>query len=83
LFRQTNSEIIVFVAIALLVFSAAIIFPTGDWLEIALQYQAFHLDEIIVGAVAVSFIMAIFLIRGSGRALLLPRLNSVPLSTPN
>ena len=59
---------IVFVAIALLVFLAAIIFPTGDWLQIALQHQEYNLDEIIVGVVATSFIMAIFLIRGSGRA---------------
>jgi len=62
--HRMRSEIIRFAIIAALVSLVAIILPTGDWLEIALQDQAYHIDEIVVAIVALSFVLVAFLIRG-------------------
>ena len=62
--RQMRLEITLLAIIALLIFVAGIILPTGDWLELALDYQAYHVDDIIVAVFAVSFVLMIFLARG-------------------
>jgi len=62
--RRMRSEIIRLAIIALIVFLAAIILPTGSWLEVALDHQAYHVDDIIVAVFAVSFVLMIFLLRG-------------------
>jgi diguanylate cyclase (GGDEF)-like protein len=62
--RQMRSEIALLSIIALLIFVVSIIFEAGDWLERALDYQAYHIDEIIVAVFAISFVMTVFLIRG-------------------
>jgi diguanylate cyclase (GGDEF)-like protein len=62
--RQMRSEFILLTVVALLVFLAAIIFPTGHLLDFALHYPGYHLDNLIVGFLAVSFVLMIFLARG-------------------
>ena len=62
--RQMRSEIALLSIIVLLIFVVSIIFEAGDWLELVLQYQAYHIDEIIVAVFAISFVMTVFLIRG-------------------
>jgi hypothetical protein len=62
--HRVRSEITRFAIIAVVVFLAAIFLPTGDWLELALQYQAYHIDDIVVAIFAVSFILMVFLFRG-------------------
>jgi diguanylate cyclase (GGDEF)-like protein len=59
-----RSEIRRFAFIALIIVVASIIFPVGDWLELALQYQPYHVDDLIVAIFAVSFVMMFFLWRG-------------------
>ena len=62
--RRMRSEIMILSIISLLIFVISIIFEAGDWLDLVLQYQAYHLDEIIVAIFAVSFVLTVFLIRG-------------------
>lgn len=62
--RRMRSEMIWLAIIALIVFLAAIILPTGSWLELALDHQAYHVDDIIVAVFAVSFVLIVFLLRG-------------------
>jgi hypothetical protein len=62
--HQMSSEIRLLAAVVVLIFLVAIILPTGKWLDLALYYQAYHIDDIIVGVFAVSLVLMIFLIRG-------------------
>jgi len=62
--HRIQSEATRFAIIAVLVFVAAVILPTGNWLERALDYQAYHLDDIIVAVFVVSFVLLAFLFRG-------------------
>jgi len=62
--RRMRLEIILFAAISVIVFVTALILPSGDWLAQTLIHdQAGHMDEIIVGVIAVSFVVIIFLLR--------------------
>jgi hypothetical protein len=62
--RRMCSEIIRLSIFALIVFLAAIILPTGNWLELAFDEQAYHVDDIVVAVFVVSFVLMIFLLRG-------------------
>jgi len=63
--RQMRSEITRLSIIALVIFVAGIILDAGNWLDLALkQYQAYHIDDIVVAVFYVSFVLMIFLIRG-------------------
>jgi diguanylate cyclase (GGDEF)-like protein len=62
--RRMRSEIIRLSIIALIVFLAEIILPTGNWLELALDTQAYHVDDIVVAVFVLSFVLVIFLLRG-------------------
>jgi len=62
--RRMQLEITLLAVIAVLIFAIAIVLPSGDWLQAALQHQAYHVDDIIVAVFSVSFVLMIFLVRG-------------------
>ena len=62
--RHMRSEIIRLAIIALLIFVAGIILDAGNWLEVALDHQAYHIDDLIVEVFGVSFALMVFLFRG-------------------
>jgi diguanylate cyclase (GGDEF)-like protein len=62
--HKMRAEITWLTVSVLLIFLAALVLPTGDWLEHALHYRAYHLDDFIVGVFAASLVLMIFLLRG-------------------
>src|SRR5215211_8005802 len=62
--RRSRSEITLFTIIALLVFIIGSILGQEGLLELVLQYQAYHVDDIIVAVFLVSFVLIFFLLRG-------------------
>jgi len=61
--RQLRSEIILFAVLILILIIASFLFQLGDLLELALTYQKYGFDEIIVIIVILSIILTVFLIR--------------------
>ena len=59
-----RSEILRIAIIAILVFAVVIIFDMGNWLQLALEYQAYRIDDIIAAIFIVSFVLLIFMLRG-------------------
>ncbi|HKI53129.1 MAG TPA: GGDEF domain-containing protein [Anaerolineales bacterium] len=62
--RHIRSEITAFALIALLVFVVSFLLPVGYWLELALEHQTYHVDDMIVAFGVVSFVLMVFLFRG-------------------
>jgi diguanylate cyclase (GGDEF)-like protein len=62
--RHMRSEVIWLAIIALLIFIAGINLNAGYWLEVALDHQAYHVDDIIIAVFTLSFVLMIFLVRG-------------------
>jgi diguanylate cyclase (GGDEF)-like protein len=62
--HRMRSEILRLSIIALVIFAVGIILDMGNWLELVLDYQAYHIDDIIVSIFVVSFVLMIFLFRG-------------------
>jgi diguanylate cyclase (GGDEF)-like protein len=62
--RHMRSEFTRLGIIALVIFVAGIILDAGNWLDLALQQQAYHLDDIVVAVFYVSFVLMVFLLRG-------------------
>jgi diguanylate cyclase (GGDEF)-like protein len=62
--RRMRSEMTRLTIIAILVFAAVVFFDLGDWLGLALEVQAYHVDDFIAAIFAVSFVLLAFLFRG-------------------
>lgn len=64
LHRPMQSEINLFIIIAVVAIVVAIALPTADGLVKLLEDKAYHIDEIIVAFLALSFVVLVFLVRG-------------------
>lgn len=62
--RQMKSDIVRLGIIAVFIFLGGFIFHIGNWLDVALTYKAYHVDDIIMSVFVVSFALMAFLIRG-------------------
>lgn len=62
--RCLRSEIIWLAIIALIIFIVGIVLNGGYWLDVPLEHQNYHVDDMIIGVFIVSFVLVIFLVRG-------------------
>lgn len=62
--RSMRSEITRLAIIALFIFAAGIMLDVGNWLDPILEYQRYHIDDIIISFFAVGIVLMVFLLRG-------------------